>query len=161
MDFAPLGRLEGHLHCVSSTSWPVEQPLYSGGWDHSVRRWDVETGINTDTYNGSKVVQSLACCPSGLLPNVMAFGGADRALRIWDSRSREGEAIKVEAYVSHANWISCVRWSPISPFHLATSSHDGTAKIWDTRSTVPLATLSHPRQDGEKDSGHAALCGLD
>jgi hypothetical protein len=32
----PTGRLEGHLHCVSSVSWPLSGCLYSGGWDHSV-----------------------------------------------------------------------------------------------------------------------------
>lgn len=31
------GRLEGHLHCVSSACWPTQGSLYSGGWDHSVR----------------------------------------------------------------------------------------------------------------------------
>lgn len=94
LDLAPLGRLEGHLHCVSSAAWPVARSLYSGGWDHSVRRWDVETGINTDTYNGSKVVHSVASQGPGS-PDVVAFGGADRALRVWDSRSRKGEGLQV------------------------------------------------------------------
>ncbi len=30
-----------------------------------VRRWDIETGINTDTYNGSKAVCSVACPGKG------------------------------------------------------------------------------------------------
>jgi ribosome biogenesis protein YTM1 len=34
-------------------------------------------------------------------------------------------------------------WAPDSPHHLASASHDGTVKVWDSRSTVPLATLSH------------------
>ena len=35
---APTSRLEGHLHCVSSATWPEAESLYSGGWDHSVRQ---------------------------------------------------------------------------------------------------------------------------
>ena len=150
LDLAPQGRLEGHLHCVSSAAWPVAQFLYSGGWDHSVRRWDVETGINTDTYNGSKVVHSLATCDRQ--SDLVAFGGADRSLRVWDSRSRKGEGLQVQAYASHASWISCVRWSHSSSHHIATSSHDGTAKVWDLRSNVALTTLTHaPLEGGVED----------
>ncbi len=29
------------------------------------RRWDAEAGVNTETYNGSKVVCALACAPQG------------------------------------------------------------------------------------------------
>ena len=35
-----------------------------------------------------------------------------------------------------------MRWSPSSPYHVATASHDHTVKLWDVRSVVPLATLS-------------------
>ena len=59
-----------------------------------VRRWDVATGINTDTYNGSKVISSVAS--SSGAPDVAAFGGSDRALRVWDSRSRKGEGLAVQ-----------------------------------------------------------------
>ncbi len=137
---APAARLEGHLHCVSSVAWPQHGLLYSGGWDHSVRRWDAATGVNTDTYNGSKVVSSVASSSGG--PDVVAFGGADRALRVWDSRSRKGEALAVQAYPSHGGWVSCVRWSPTSAHHVATASHDATVKLWDLRSPVPLGTMS-------------------
>ncbi|GAX79465.1 hypothetical protein CEUSTIGMA_g6906.t1 [Chlamydomonas eustigma] len=136
----PISRLEGHLHCVSSVTWPLETSIYSGGWDHSVRRWDVGTGINTDTYNGSKVVSTVASCSSS--PDVVAFGGSDKALRVWDSRSKKGEGLAVQGYASHTNWISCVSWSPHSSFHLATASHDQTVKMWDIRSAVPLFTLT-------------------
>eukprot|EP00798_Chlamydomonas_sp_ICE-L_P019457 gene19457-26119_t len=71
---APLRTLEGHLHCVSSVSYPTDAAIYSGGWDHSVRRWDVETGIYTDTYNGSKMPPPLICPLQGLLSSVLIGG---------------------------------------------------------------------------------------
>lgn len=50
-----------------------------------VRRWDSETGANVDTFNGSKAVYCVAPAPSdGAL---VAFGGAERALHVWDLRT--------------------------------------------------------------------------
>lgn len=54
----------------------------------------MNSGINTDTYNGSKAVSSIASSSGN--PDVVAFGGADKALRIWDSRSRKGEGLAVQ-----------------------------------------------------------------
>lgn len=36
--------LVGHTQCVSSVVWPEYDVIYSSSWDHSVKRWDVETG---------------------------------------------------------------------------------------------------------------------
>lgn len=36
--------LVGHTQCVSSVVWPEHETIYSASWDHSVRRWDAETG---------------------------------------------------------------------------------------------------------------------
>ncbi len=140
------GRLEGHLHCVASVAWPEEDTLFSGGWDHSVRRYDVAASINTDTYNGSKAVYAVAVAP-GSGAHVVAFAGSDRALRLWDVRARSGEALSVKAYASHGGWVSALAWSPESQHHLASASHDGSVKMWDVRCAVPLATL---KQHGDK-----------
>lgn len=36
--------LVGHTQCVSSVVWPQRETIYSASWDHSVRKWDAETG---------------------------------------------------------------------------------------------------------------------
>lgn len=44
----------GHTQCVSSVVWPEYGTIYSASWDHSIRRWDIETGkdtINMVLYN--------------------------------------------------------------------------------------------------------------
>lgn len=44
----------GHTQCVSSVVWPEYGKIYSASWDHSIRRWDIETGkdtINMVLYN--------------------------------------------------------------------------------------------------------------
>lgn len=30
--------LTGHLHCVAAVAWPAQGVVFTGGWDHSVRR---------------------------------------------------------------------------------------------------------------------------
>ncbi|GIL44920.1 hypothetical protein Vafri_2370 [Volvox africanus] len=133
--------LVGHLHCVSAVNWPAEDSLYSGGWDHSVRRWDVASGIAADTYNGSKAVLCLAS--HGSAPHLVAFGCSDRALRLWDTRGKSGsETLAVTTHGTHGNWVSAVAWCPGSQHHLATASYDGTVKLWDVRTQVPLGVLS-------------------
>ncbi|KXZ50992.1 hypothetical protein GPECTOR_14g233 [Gonium pectorale] len=134
--------LRGHLHCVSGCSWAAEESLFSAGWDHSVRRWDVETGAAADVYNGSKAVLCLAT--HGSAPHLVAFGCADRALRLWDSRGPApgADALAVTTHGSHAGWVAAVAWRPDSAHHLATAGHDGAVKLWDLRTRVPLGSLS-------------------
>ncbi len=55
-------------------------------------------------------------------------------------------------YYSHKSWISGVEWSPVDPYVLASSSHDGSIKVWDIRSSIPLHTVqAHTK-------GSKALC---
>uniref|UniRef100_A0A7S0RLG1 Ribosome biogenesis protein WDR12 homolog n=1 Tax=Chlamydomonas leiostraca TaxID=1034604 RepID=A0A7S0RLG1_9CHLO len=142
-------QLQGHLHTVSCAAFATPGVLFSGGWDHSVRRWDIATGIATDTYNGSKVVCSVACPVSssgkgagpGAPGSLVAFGCSDRVLRVWDARARQGEALSVKPLTGHAGWVVGLAWSPSSMHHVASASHDGAIKLWDIRAAVPLATL--------------------
>ncbi len=55
-----------------------------------VRRWDVQTGVTTDTLNSGIAVYAVATAPRDGT-GIVAFGGAERALRLWDSRARSTE----------------------------------------------------------------------
>ena len=151
------GQLEGHVHCVSALCWAGtgsgsgggNGPLVSGGWDHSVRLWDVAAGRAVATYNGSKAVYAVAAAPGGG-GAVVAFGGADSALRVWDARAR-GEALSVRGYAAGASWMAGLAWrngGGGSEHHVASVSHDGAMRLWDLRTPVPLGTLKQHSDKG-------------
>ncbi|KAK9830819.1 hypothetical protein WJX74_008517 [Apatococcus lobatus] len=136
---ASQAELQGHLQCVSGLAWPSDGTLYSCSWDHQVKRWDTETTACVDTLSGGRALYCIAAAPED--QQVVAFGGADRALRLWDLRVRHGEKQATQSFVSHQNWIVDIAWSPASPHHLLTASHDKTLKLWDKRTSIPLHTL--------------------
>ena len=61
-----------------------------------VRRWDADTMVNTDTHNSSKAIYCIAAAATNAA--VVAFGGADRAWRLWDRRhSRKEDMVTYHA----------------------------------------------------------------
>jgi ribosome biogenesis protein YTM1 len=142
----PAGALEGHTHCVSALCWAGGSGslLASGGWDHSVRLWDVAAGRAVATYSGSKAVYAVAAAPTGS-GSVLVFGGADNCVRVWDARAR-GEALSVKGYAAGEAWVAALAWrqpsgATGSEHHVASASYDGSMRMWDLRTPVPLGTL--------------------
>ncbi|KAG9290333.1 hypothetical protein G9A89_007064 [Geosiphon pyriformis] len=148
----PIGSFNGHIGPVSSVIFDNtdSSKLYSGGWDHSIRIWDVESRVNIDTKNCGKVVNNVAhSSKSGLI----ASGHPDRVVRLWDPRAEDIAVVKL-SLASHQNWVSAVSWSHDSPFLLASASYDSTIRIWDIRSKTPLYIL----QTGKGKTDKKLLC---
>ena len=40
---------QGHTQVVGALDWAERDTIYSASWDHSLRIWDVETAVNTQT----------------------------------------------------------------------------------------------------------------
>ena len=144
-------QLQQHSQCVAALCWPSRSTLLSASWDHSLKVWDVETGSVVETLHHNKALHAIST--HSTQASVVALGGAEHTLRLWDRRSR-GAAVPMSRALSssHTDWIVSIAWHSVSAHHIATASHDGTSKLWDIRTSIPLATLTE--HDNDK-----VLCG--
>ncbi|PPS07078.1 hypothetical protein GOBAR_AA13581 [Gossypium barbadense] len=76
--------LVGHTQHVSFVVWPQYDTIYSASWDHSVRKWDVETGKYLSDIFCGKALNCIDIGGEGLA--LTAAGGSDLVLRIWNPR---------------------------------------------------------------------------
>ncbi|KAK9272420.1 hypothetical protein L1049_002793 [Liquidambar formosana] len=128
----------GHTQCVSSVVWPQRETIYSASWDHSIRRWDAETGKDSLNMFCGKVLNCLDI--GGESSALIAAGGSDPILRIWDPR-KPGTSAPVFQFSSHTSWISACKWHHKSWFHLLSASYDGKVMLWDLRTAWPLSII--------------------
>ncbi|KAJ1892728.1 ribosome biogenesis protein ytm1 [Kickxella alabastrina] len=154
MTKAAIGTLTGHVGAVTSVCFNKDQEsqIFSGGWDHSVRTWDVASGVNMATNLCDKVVLDIDYSAHSRL---IATGHADRSVRLWDPRSDDNTVVKLRL-TSHKGFVSSVAWAPNSAYMLASASHDSTIKVWDIRSRTPLYTV-YPSSDKDKGKKLLAL----
>ncbi|KAJ1957193.1 ribosome biogenesis protein ytm1 [Dipsacomyces acuminosporus] len=152
MTKAAIGTLNGHVGAVTSVCFNKDQEsqVFSGGWDHSVRTWDVASGVNVSTSLCDKVVLDVDYSAHSQL---IATGHADQSLRLWDPRAEDNRVVKLRL-TSHKGFVSSVAWAPNSAYMLASASHDSTIKVWDIRSRTPLYTVT---ATSEKDKGKKLL----
>lgn len=144
---APKAKIQAHVSSISGLSWgnyngeDASSKLVTGSWDHGIKVWDVERQDCVLTLNGSKVVSCLDT--SYHSEGIVATGHPDHTVRLWDTRlDKEGARTNNDTSfrTSHKAYVSAVQWSPHTPYHVTSLSHDGTMKVWDIRSPLPLHT---------------------
>lgn len=142
----PLNMMEGHIQCISSLKWASEDEIITAGWDHSVRTWDVDSGVNTNQISGNKVILSLDYSSQN---NLIVTGHADKTVRLWDHRIKSSEDSNLISTMlsSHTNWVSTVKWHPTNSNLLISGSYDTNIKVWDIRAKTPLHTLNNQHKD--------------
>jgi WD40 repeat protein len=98
----------------------------------AVRVFGVKTGRQTREFKEPQdVVYALAGSPEG---NLLAAGGADNAIYIWNLDKKAKPSILKE----HGDWVSCASFSPDGKF-LATGSADKTVRVREVGTTKPIA----------------------
>tara|TARA_B100000795_G_scaffold55006_1_gene36037 strand:- start:171 stop:1505 length:1335 start_codon:yes stop_codon:yes gene_type:complete len=132
----PTADLLGHSDCVSGVVWPTAALAYSCSWDGSLKEWDVPTAACSTTLHTSKAA---SCLDVSLLCGLIASGHTDHVLRLWDVRCAPQSQHQLS--LKHKGWVSAVAWSRHRSQLLLSSCHDGSVRLWDTRSTVPLHEL--------------------
>ncbi|KAI9294659.1 WD40 repeat-like protein [Neoconidiobolus thromboides FSU 785] len=134
--------LNGHFGPVQCLEYCNQDSniLYSGGFDHSLKIWDLITATNIHSKTCEKPFLSLSQASGS--DSLLASGHTDSIIRIWDPRVKESNVVKL-TLSGHLNFVSSVKFHNSDSFRLASSSYDGSLKIWDLRSRTPQFSLSH------------------
>ncbi|KAH9993630.1 guanine nucleotide binding protein beta subunit [Russula vinacea] len=115
--------LRGHNHFVSDVVISSDgQFALSSSWDHTLRLWDLNTGLTTRRFVGHT---------SDVLSIVS--GSRDRSIKLWNTLGECKYDIKEEVTLSGMQIrVSCVRFSPnvMNPV-IVSCGWDKVVKVWE------------------------------
>mmetsp|Transcript_52465 Transcript_52465/g.170399 ORF Transcript_52465/g.170399 Transcript_52465/m.170399 type:complete len:1092 (+) Transcript_52465:54-3329(+) len=129
----------GQLACASGRSvYIVDVDGDRGGGDRESKAGSI--GALKHTYsNNLRPINALDWSPHD--PHLLATCAEDCRFFMWDVRQQQ----PLQTLLAPASWTSCVRWSPLDEFLLATG-HEDTVCIWDRRSPSQQMSVLAPGQ---------------
>lgn len=152
---APISVLKSHTARVSKAVFGGENSAVSCGFDSTVRAWDLDHGVCTNTITSSDKAFLDLVCPSG---NSAITASMDRSINLFDFRS--SSTIASALSLKQVSTPSCLAVSPVygqAEQQVVSGGYDGAARIWDLRSTkLPVATFF-----GWEDAGDKKILGVD
>jgi WD40 repeat protein len=127
-----VGQFVGHTLAVHALAVLPHGKLASGGWDNTIRIWDIATQRCESTLRGhDDGVYSLAVLSHGKL----ASGSFDDTIRIWNISSQQCEMV----LRGHAGCIRAL--VQLSNEVLASASNDRAIRVWDVMTQQHKYTL--------------------
>jgi guanine nucleotide-binding protein G(I)/G(S)/G(T) subunit beta-1 len=160
----PLQTLVGHDGYIASTKFIDARTVLTASGDHTVCKWDTESGKMITTFQGHEAdVLSLSTNPK----NVFTFisGSCDFTAKLWDIRVNKS----VQSFEKcHTEDINAVSFFP-SGDAFATGSDDGQVRIFELRCRNEVALMgvgspqitSHVHAVGFSKSGRILFAGYD
>ncbi|GIJ81766.1 cross-pathway control WD-repeat protein cpc2 [Aspergillus pseudoviridinutans] len=127
----PKRSLEGHSHIVSDCVISSDGAYaLSASWDKSLRLWELATGETTRTFVGhTNDVLSVSFSADN---RQIVSGSRDRTIKLWNTL---GDCKFTITDKGHADWVSCVRFSP-NPQNpvIVSAGWDKLVKVWELAS---------------------------
>lgn len=137
--------IKGHKKAITDFVFTKnEKTLYSVSKDCCILEWDLEKGTKIVFNKGKKHDRTLKngghfdeiiCCDLSRDQKLLATGGKDRILRIWNTQTRE----MVGRFKGHVDTITSIKFDTMND-HLYTVSADMTLKIWHMREMCYIDT---------------------
>lgn len=137
----PVKLLKGHTDIVQAVAWsPDGSQIASGGWDNTLRLWDVNSGEQIGIIEINDQFLAVAWSPTG--EQIMATTWGSPILIFEVATTRQiGELVGFEDTVQH------LRFSPDGHWLAAADSNEhSTIRVWDAQ-TGELH-LEFPAHDG-------------
>ncbi|KAI7873979.1 guanine nucleotide-binding protein subunit beta-2-like 1 [Lichtheimia hyalospora FSU 10163] len=124
----PRKSLLGHNHFVQDLAISSDgQFALSASWDKTLRLWDLNTGTTTRRFVGhTGDVLSVSFSADN---RQIVSGSRDKSIKLWNTL---GECKYQLTEDGHADWVSCVRFSP-NPANpvIVSGGWDKIVKVWD------------------------------
>ncbi|EGC35768.1 hypothetical protein DICPUDRAFT_151851 [Dictyostelium purpureum] len=137
------------LKGISTCQWyPMDTGMFfTGGLDGCVDIWDTNEAMISQTFNLEYHINSISYSIINSSSLTIAAATADQKVRICDIRTNSS----VHCLTGHRESVIAVKWSPYSPYLIATGSKDKTIRLWDVRRSDTFL-LAFDQYNGGSDS---------
>eukprot|EP00474_Spongospora_subterranea_P000274 CRZ00732.1 hypothetical protein [Spongospora subterranea] len=127
--------LLGHEGDVYSVKFhPSNQHIITGGYDHTAKLFDIETGSNVVTFRDHQAsIASVVFNPHG---NLVVSGSKDNTIKFWDIVS----GVCIKTYSLLLGEVTSVQLNAAGT-QLLSCSKDNSNRIWDVRIGRPFQRL--------------------
>lgn len=134
--------LRGHSHYVQDVIISSDgQFCLSGSWDSTLRLWDINTGNTTRRFLGhTKDVLSVAFSVDN---RQIVSASRDRTIKLWNTLG-ECKYTIADSADGHTEWVSCVRFSPITEPNpiIVSAGWDKLVKVWNLNNCKLICNLA-------------------
>ncbi|KAI3641302.1 hypothetical protein MIR68_000664 [Amoeboaphelidium protococcarum] len=139
----PILNLDGHTGAVVSLKFMSGRnagKIVSASIDNTIRIWDLEIQSAQQIINCD---HSVLCADVHPMSGMLVAGCSNGDIRVWGQSSGDHDEFTqiVKMSRAHSSWVGSVKWNPSTQYNFASSSYDGSVKLWDVRSRSALSVF--------------------